>query len=115
MIFDEASQVLPEDAVPSLMRANQLIVAGDPHQLPPTTFFNSVDVTEEEYEERFTNSNSYESLLDVSMTFLDTWPLNWHYRSRNESLIAFQTKRSTATVLSPSRHPRRNQPWSTFL
>ncbi len=109
MIFDEASQVLPEDAVPSLMRANQLIVAGDPHQLPPTTFFNSVDVTEEEYEERFTNSNSYESLLDVSMTFLDTWPLNWHYRSRNESLIAFSNKEiysnSLITFPAPATEP----------
>ena len=41
VIFDEASQVTPADAVGALMRADQAIVAGDPHQLPPTTFFMS--------------------------------------------------------------------------
>ncbi len=42
VIFDEASQVLPHDAITSIMRARQVIVAGDPHQLPPTTFFQRV-------------------------------------------------------------------------
>ena len=39
VIFDEASQVLPEDAVTSLLRGRQCVVAGDRRQLPPTTFF----------------------------------------------------------------------------
>ena len=43
VIFDEASQVLPEDAVGSILRASQVVVAGDSHQLPPTTFFVSAD------------------------------------------------------------------------
>ena len=39
VLFDEASQVLPEDAIPALLRASHVVVAGDQHQLPPTTFF----------------------------------------------------------------------------
>src|SRR5205085_8542944 len=39
VIFDEASQVLPEDAVTSLLRGRQAVIAGDSRQLPPTTFF----------------------------------------------------------------------------
>ena len=55
VIFDEASQVTPESAVVALVRANQTVVAGDPHQLPPTTFFasgsNADDAEEEENDE----------------------------------------------------------------
>src|SRR5206468_7352525 len=39
VIFDEASQVLPEDAVTALLRGRVAVVAGDRHQLPPTPFF----------------------------------------------------------------------------
>ena len=41
VVFDEASQIIPADAVGALMRAGQAIVAGDPHQLPPTSFFST--------------------------------------------------------------------------
>lgn len=43
VIFDEASQVLPEDAIPSILRGSKLVVAGDSKQLPPTTFFAAAD------------------------------------------------------------------------
>ncbi|MFZ2490269.1 MAG: AAA domain-containing protein [Thermoanaerobaculia bacterium] len=45
VLFDEGSQVLPEDAIPALLRAERVVIAGDQHQLPPTTFFadGSVD------------------------------------------------------------------------
>jgi AAA domain-containing protein len=43
VIFDEASQVLPEDAVPALLRGKGVVVAGDNKQLPPTTFFAAGD------------------------------------------------------------------------
>ena len=42
VIFDEASQVKPADAIPALIRAPQAIVAGDSRQLPPTEFFTKV-------------------------------------------------------------------------
>lgn len=86
VIFDEASQILPEDAIPSIVRAKHAIVAGDNHQLPPTTFFASSDEEENESE---ADGTGYESLLDMMIPFVRGFHLNWHYRSRDESLIAF--------------------------
>src|SRR4029077_20744281 len=42
VIFDEASQIVPADAVPAIMRGHQIVVAGDDRQLPPTNFFRQV-------------------------------------------------------------------------
>jgi very-short-patch-repair endonuclease len=89
VIFDEASQVLPEDAVTSLLRGKRAVIAGDAHQLPPTTFFAAG--TDDDSEEDATEGTlGFESVLDVMSAFLDPpWSLNWHYRSRDEALIAF--------------------------
>lgn len=86
VIFDEASQILPEDAIPSIIRARHVIVAGDNKQLPPTTFFAA---SEEDTEEENADGTGYESLLDMMIPFVRGFHLNWHYRSRDESLIAF--------------------------
>jgi very-short-patch-repair endonuclease len=89
-VFDEASQVLPEDAVTSLLRASQAIVAGDRHQLPPTTFFADAgfeDTEEDELEGQATGG--FESVLDVMSVFVGQKMLEWHYRSHHEALIAF--------------------------
>jgi very-short-patch-repair endonuclease len=87
VIFDEASQVRPHDAIGAIMRGKQLIVAGDRHQLPPTSFFDYVgeDAAEEDHGLR-----DFESILDTlkAKGLADSW-LRWHYRSRNENLIAF--------------------------
>lgn len=88
VIFDEASQVLPEDAVPALLRAERAVVAGDKHQLPPTTFF-AVASDEEDEAETLSDAEGFESLLDLMSPFLEPWSLNWHYRSQDEALIAF--------------------------
>jgi very-short-patch-repair endonuclease len=89
VIFDEASQVLPEDAVTSLLRGKQAVVAGDSRQLPPTTFFAAADLDDEEDDEAG-GVAGFESILDVMSAFLDPpWSLDWHYRSRDEALIAF--------------------------
>jgi hypothetical protein len=85
VIFDEASQVLPEDAIPSILRGKHVIVAGDNKQLPPTTFFASA----EEEDDSEVDATGYESLLDMMIPFVRGFYLNWHYRSRDESLIAF--------------------------
>ena len=86
VIFDEASQILPEDAIPSIVRAKHAIVAGDNHQLPPTTFFAASDEDDDESE---ADGTGYESLLDMMIPFVRGFHLNWHYRSCDESLIAF--------------------------
>ena len=97
VIFDEASQVLPEDALPAIDRARQVIVVGDRLQLPPTTFFrrglgndDDSDDDEEEDEDTF---EGRESILDVMVGqvgagFAERY-LSVHYRSRCESLIRF--------------------------
>lgn len=90
VIFDEASQVLPEDSVPSLLRGSQAVVAGDKHQLPPTTFFDADTEDDEDTPEAVAG---FESILDIMSQFLDpSWMLEWHYRSRDEALIAFSNR-----------------------
>ena len=89
VIFDEASQVLPEDAVPAVMRGSHLVVAGDRWQLPPTTFFAAADDDELLEDESYAATEGFESLLDTTNAFMSSWYLDWHYRSRDETLISF--------------------------
>ena len=93
VIFDEASQIIPADAIPSIMRGHQIVVAGDDRQLPPTNFFRQIG---EEGDEAAEDSDSlvsfgagFESVLEALRPLLPTWPLAWHYRSRDERLVAF--------------------------
>lgn len=86
VVFDEASQVLPEDAVTAIMRGEQVVVAGDQHQLPPTTFFAGIADDDEDEDDQV---SGFESLLDNLSSFLPNWLLEWHYRSQDERLIAF--------------------------
>ena len=52
VIFDEASQIFPEDAIGAIYRAKQVIIAGDTKQLPPTSFFaSSTGNSEQEYDD----------------------------------------------------------------
>ena len=89
IIFDEASQVKPEDALGALMRGRQLVVMGDSRQLPPTTFFDQIGGAEDDEEEESTAGiTDMESLLHVCKQSFVTKRLRWHYRSRHESLIA---------------------------
>ncbi len=95
VIFDEASQVKMEEAVPAIFRATQAIVVGDEMQLPPTTFFtaqrNDDDtvVVEDETGEDIVFDLNFESLLTQSARNLPSILLGWHYRSRYEALIGF--------------------------
>ena len=86
VIFDEASQVRPEDAIGSIMRAKQVIVVGDSKQLPPTDFFQEVNDEDEEVPD-------LESILDECSSSMPEHMLLWHYRSRQESLISFSNRR----------------------
>ncbi|MFZ1599093.1 MAG: AAA domain-containing protein, partial [Anaerolineae bacterium] len=94
VIFDEASQVKPEDAIGAIMRGHQIIVVGDNKQLPPTTFFDvsmTDDLDEDDYYEN--DTGAFESILDLCGTVgLPERMLQWHYRSRREGLIAFSNK-----------------------
>ena len=93
VIFDEASQIIPADAIPSIMRGHQIVVAGDDRQLPPTNFFRQIgDEGEEAAEDEdslVSFGAGFESVLEALRPLLPTWPLAWHYRSRDERLVAF--------------------------
>ncbi|MBL0748356.1 AAA domain-containing protein [Nocardioides baculatus] len=98
VVFDEASQVPVEEAVPALHRAGQAIVVGDRMQLPPTRYFRSSgpgvdtevdDGTDDEAAAQVGVVLDADSFLTVASTRLPSTMLLWHYRSRYEALIQF--------------------------
>ncbi len=92
IIFDEASQVRPEDAVGALLRGNQVVVMGDSKQLPPTDFFDSVLDSPEREPDYSVTAGDMESILNVCKRSFPVKTLRWHYRSRHESLIAISNQ-----------------------
>ncbi|HTE40515.1 MAG TPA: DUF4011 domain-containing protein [Steroidobacteraceae bacterium] len=96
VVFDEASQIPVWDAVGAIARGKQLVVVGDPKQLPPTNFFNRADEEDDSETESSEDApiKDLESILDECLgAGLPTLRLEWHYRSRHESLIAFSNHR----------------------
>jgi very-short-patch-repair endonuclease len=98
VVFDEASQVPPADAVPAILRGARLVVAGDERQLPPTSFFASQTVEDEEADAEVEieggtplvgGTQGMESILEALEPMLPSRTLEWHYRSHDERLIAF--------------------------
>ena len=92
ILFDEASQLPTEDAVGAIIRGKQLVVVGDPKQLPPTNFFAvaSGQVNYEKDEDGQPIFQDSESILEeVQSSGVPSSRLKWHYRSSHESLITF--------------------------
>ena len=94
VVFDEASQIPPAEAIGSLARAPQAVIAGDSRQLPPTAFFGRESANEDEADddEAPIATDDIESLLEVADIFLRDTMLTWHYRSRDDRLIAFSNE-----------------------
>jgi hypothetical protein len=92
VIFDEASQVSPGDAINCVYRGKSLIAAGDDKQLPPTSFFDRMNDTDEDAD---TDVNDFQSILELAKSCggFRNLGLRWHYRSRHESLITFSNHR----------------------
>lgn len=91
LIVDEASQLRPEEALGVIARANQIVIVGDPKQLPPTSFFDAMKNDEDNEEETVVDES--ESILDTCITlYSPVRRLRWHYRSQHESLIAFSNQ-----------------------
>lgn len=85
VIFDEASQLPTSEAVGAIARGENVVVVGDPKQLPPTSFFSSTHLDEENIDKE-----DLESVLDDCLAInMPQQHLLWHYRSRHESLIAY--------------------------
>ncbi len=85
VIFDEASQMPTCEAIGAIARGRNVIVVGDPKQLPPTTFFEA-----NAFDEDNADKEDLESILDDCLALsMPSKYLQWHYRSKHESLIAF--------------------------
>jgi very-short-patch-repair endonuclease len=103
VIFDEASQMTTWDSVGAIARGKNVIVVGDPKQMPPTNFFNSTVDPDDPDEE------DLESILDQALAAgLPHIRLMGHYRSRHESLIAFSNSKyyQNALVTYPSANTK---------
>ena len=90
VIFDEASQVKPEDALGAFMRGKTAVVMGDTQQLPPTSFFDQI--ADGDSHEEVASANDMESILHLCKLSFPVKMLKWHYRSRHESLIAVSNR-----------------------
>ena len=95
VVFDEASQIRVADAVGAMGRARSVVVVGDSKQMPPTTFAEATVDAEEENEVEGENPvvQDEESILsECRQALVDRRLLSWHYRSADESLIAFSNE-----------------------
>ncbi|MBU1430670.1 DUF3320 domain-containing protein [Myxococcota bacterium] len=103
VIFDEASQISPWDALGALARGRAAVIVGDPRQLPPTRFFDRGPTADDEVEA------DGESVLDACLEAgLPRLRLRGHYRSRHEQLIAFSDAHyyDEQLIISPTATPR---------
>ena len=104
VIFDEASQVMPEDALGAILRGKQIIVVGDDKQMPPTSFFQS-DRSDEDGDDEIYN---FESILEEFISAgIGEAMLKWHYRSKKEKLIQFSNDKYYSNMLMTFPDPIR--------
>lgn len=117
VIMDEASQINPEDAWGAIARGSQLVVVGDPKQMPPSSFFENAATDDDHDDEPLPGTNGeapppllkgheQESILKAAESCLPQVWLNWHYRSLHQGLIAPANFLSydRRLVLFPSAH-----------
>ena len=95
VLFDEASQLVPEDAIGAIYRGKTVVVAGDNKQLPPTSFFQKNLLDDVDWDELSDDEvEVFDSILDECLGIgLPVKTLRWHYRSKHEELIAFSNHR----------------------
>jgi len=117
LVIDEASQVRPEDALGAIARADQIVVVGDKKQLPPSSFFDRL-LADEEDENEGDDENAGTDLLEGAAKLgsmesiltlceargLGSRMLQWHYRSRDPSLIEVSNREfyEHGLILPPS-------------
>lgn len=129
VVYDEASQISVEYALPTLFRGKRVVVSGDEKQMPPSSFFcNQVEMDEEDllladvvhgnvgdddWDEAQQAWNKREiqdcpDLLQLSRMVLPGRTLQIHYRSAYRELIAFSNAAFYASQLNvPVRHPEK--------
>jgi len=93
VLFDEASQIFIESALPTIYRGKNIAVAGDNKQLRPTAHFVRRYMGNDEHDDEIDINSQpaleVESLLDLATARFDSARLNYHYRSKSEELINF--------------------------
>ena len=112
VIFDEASQLFVEKTIPSIYRANQIVIAGDDKQLKPSLLgVGRIDDIEDEYND-YSGSLEEESLLGLAKYRFESKTLNFHYRAKYEELINFSNYAfyNTNLAVSPNRVKLLNPP-----
>ena len=105
LVMDEASQIQPVDALGAIARSRQVVVVGDPQQLPPTAFFARATGQAEDDDDATAKASDIESILGLfKARGLPLRMLRWHYRSRHESLIAISNSQfyENKLVIVPS-------------
>ena len=108
LVIDEASQVRPEDAFGAVARARQLVVVGDQKQLPPTQFFERIANDDDEVPPA-AQALEMESILTLcEARAIPQRLLEWHYRSRDPSLVALSNRQFYDNRLIVPPSPRRN-------
>ncbi|WOP18813.1 DUF4011 domain-containing protein [Raineyella sp. LH-20] len=94
VVFDEASQIRVADAIGAMGRGRSAVVVGDSKQMPPTSIAEASAVTAETDEQTEVETvEDEESILTecIQAGVPRVW-LSWHYRSQDESLIAFSNQ-----------------------
>ncbi len=111
VLFDEASQVRPSDALGALLRGRQVGVIGDSQQLPPTSFFDKLVEAPMSDDDGEALPSDVESILNLCRTRFPTRTLRWHYRSRHDTLIALSNQEFYQNDLYVYPSPMREVDW----
>jgi len=110
VVIDEASQMRVPEAFGAILRSKQMIVVGDPKQLPPTNFFDkAAEEVDCDNEEVGAIEDGVESILDRALqVFTNPKHLRWHYRSQHQDLISFSNFHfyDNRLIILPSCHQK---------
>ena len=101
VVFDEASQIRVADAVGAIGRATSVVVVGDSKQMPPTSFAEPADGgADNELDEVLAVEDEESILTEAVQARIEQRWLTWHYRSKDEALIAFSNTQYYENKLS---------------
>jgi hypothetical protein len=116
VVFDEASQIPVWDSIGAMARGTDVVVVGDSKQLPPTSFFRSLDGDDESDVDDYAVEDTESILKECVASGVPGLRLRWHYRSRHETLIAFSNHYYYTNELHtfPSPRDRSEQLGVTF-
>lgn len=111
LLVDEASQMLPEDAMGAIARAKQVVIVGDSKQLPPTSFFMAQATGDEsEFGDESSSVSDMESLIGLGLSQgVPERMLRWHYRSKHHSLIETSNRQFYDSKLFVVPSPRNSR------